>query len=347
MGKKKTSADNAFDDGISNIRAGAAAIEREVKAMKSDKKKSSPKGMSLHIGVNKLDPKCYPIDADDPKGSGWEGPLIACERDAKDMKKIADSQGYDSKLLLTKDATVKKVVKAIKKAAKKLSAGDSFFLTYSGHGGMVPDISGDEVDKIDETWCLYDRQFIDDELAALYAKFKEGVNIYVLSDSCHSGTVTKALPRVEPALTAEERKAIFGLEAPTFRLMTRETSMAVYYAREEFYDEIQNNVEHAAPDDIKANIRLISACQDDQEAADGLKNGKFTEVVKKTWADGEFDGGMLEFHEAIKGSLEAEYASALKGRPPEEVEELDLQIPNYNREGPDDPQVDQRRPFSI
>ena len=49
-------------------------------------------------------------------------------------------------------------------AAKALKPGDLFFLTYSGHGGQVPDVTGDEDDKQDETWCLYDGQLIDDEL---------------------------------------------------------------------------------------------------------------------------------------------------------------------------------------
>lgn len=334
-------------DGIAAMTAGVAKIEKGVKALKSENKKSGAKGYSLHIGLNKLDPKCYPIDADDPEGSGWEGPLLACERDAKDMQKIADSQGFQSRLLLTKEATSKSVTKELRRAAKELSAGDSFFLTYSGHGGMVPDISGDELDGVDETWCLFDRQFIDDELASLYAEFKAGVNIYVLSDSCHSGTVTRALPRAEPHLTEEENKAIFGVEKPTFRLMNRETSMAVYYAREEFYDEIQNKLKHVTPDDIKANIRLISACQDDQEAADGLKNGKFTEMVKKTWSDGEFDGGCIEFHATITKNLKSEYAKALKGRKKKEIEELTIQIPNYNKEGPKGAGIDKKRPFTI
>jgi len=39
-------------------------------------------------------------------------------------------------------------------AAKALAAGDLFFMTYSGHGGQVPDVSGDEPDKKDETWCF-------------------------------------------------------------------------------------------------------------------------------------------------------------------------------------------------
>ena len=53
------------------------------------------------------------------------------------------------------------------------------------------DVTGEEADKRDETWCLFDSQLIDDELYFELAKFASGVRILVLSDSCHSGTVTR------------------------------------------------------------------------------------------------------------------------------------------------------------
>ena len=145
-----------------------------------------PKGISLHIGLNRVDPAQY---------EGWDGALAACEFDAKDLATIARKRGFKSSdLILTRQATSKTLIDAIGAAAKKLSKGDLFLLTYSGHGGQVKDTNGDEKDGRDETWVLYDRQIVDDELYALYRKFKAGVRIFVLSDSCHSGTVTRAVP---------------------------------------------------------------------------------------------------------------------------------------------------------
>ena len=74
-----------------------------------------------------------------------------------------------------------------KDTASKLDVGDMFFLTYSGHGGQVKDVDGDEDDGKDETWC----QFLDDEMDILWSHFKPGTRLLILSDSCHSGTVTK------------------------------------------------------------------------------------------------------------------------------------------------------------
>ena len=135
-----------------------------------------PKGLSIHLGLNAVDPKGY---------GGWDGQLRACEADARDMAKIAKDRGYaGSTLLLTGAATAAAFIKAMEDAASKLASGDILFLSYSGHGGQVPDRDGDdEVDGLDETWCLFDRQLIDDELYGLFGKFTKGVRIVLLSDS--------------------------------------------------------------------------------------------------------------------------------------------------------------------
>ena len=140
------------------------------------------KALSLHMGLNGVSGAAY---------GGWDGPLAACEFDANDMAAISNKQGMKPTVLLTKKATRAAMLTAMRSAAKTLASGDFFFLTYSGHGGQVPDVNGDEDDKKDETWCLYDGQLIDDELYAELGKFRSGVRILVLSDSCHSGTVTR------------------------------------------------------------------------------------------------------------------------------------------------------------
>ena len=44
-----------------------------------------PKGLSLHIGLNFVDPNHY---------QGWDGQLAACEFDAKDMSALAKKKGF-------------------------------------------------------------------------------------------------------------------------------------------------------------------------------------------------------------------------------------------------------------
>ena len=47
-------------------------------------------------------------------------------------------------------------------SAAALDAGDFLFLTYSGHGRQIADLTGDEPDSLDGTWCLYDTELVDD-----------------------------------------------------------------------------------------------------------------------------------------------------------------------------------------
>lgn len=142
-----------------------------------------PTGYALAIGLNMVDPAHY---------AGWDGQLFGCEPDANDMYEIASSQGLKAEILLTSQATREKVLEKLGSFAETLKPGDLLVVSYSGHGGQLPDHNGDETnDGLDETWCLYDGQLIDDELYGAWMKFKAGVRILVFSDSCHSGTVLK------------------------------------------------------------------------------------------------------------------------------------------------------------
>jgi hypothetical protein len=140
-----------------------------------------PTATSVHIGVNSVDSAAY---------GGWSGQLEGCENDAGTMQRIAEAESFTTRQLFTGDATSQNVLGAIQDAAQQLVAGDIFLLTYAGHGGQVPNLdSDDEDDQKDETWVLWNRMLLDDELRQAFAAFQQGVNIVILSDSCHSGTI--------------------------------------------------------------------------------------------------------------------------------------------------------------
>lgn len=267
-----------------------------------------PRALSLHIGLNAVDAKHY---------GGWSGPLAACEFDAHDMAAIAASCGMAASKLLTKQGTRKAVLAGLRKAAKALKAGDLFFLSYSGHGGQVADASGDEDDKQDETWCLYDGQLIDDELYFELAQFAAGVRILVLSDSCHSGTVTRARPAPPPPGTR-------------IKLMPPDVALRVYETHRGFYDKLQHDVARAAgrasledPDAVlatlalqggrvqaiarrlRAAVILMSGCQDNQTALDGDHNGAFTGQLRRVWNSGKFKGSHAQWHAQIVAGMPA------------------------------------------
>ena len=299
-------------------------------------KKAAP-AHALHIGLNLVDPKAY---------GGWDGPLAACEFDARDMAALAEQAGIASPtVLLTKKATRSAVLAAIRAASRALRTGGYFLLTYSGHGGQVPDVTGEEADKQDETWCLFDGQLIDDELHAELARFRAGVRILVLSDSCHSGTVTRAQLPVEPTATA-------GGAVQRSRRMPPAVAMRTYREHRGFYDALQHAVQRQAgtvepvepaagratadPDaalaalagsspsataahaEIAASGRLttiaqtfraacvlVSGCQDNQTSMDGEHNGAFTEQLLAVWNDGAFAGNHAQLHAKVRARLPA------------------------------------------
>jgi hypothetical protein len=278
------------------------------------------RGISLHIGLNTVDPDHY---------DGWDGALTACEFDANDMESLAQSRGFETSKLLSQEATSDAVTTAIENAASGLEPDDIFFISYSGHGGQVPDGDDEEEDRSDETWLTYNRQLVDDELYALWAKFKPGVRIVVLSDSCHSGTVNKAItdPVPDPVATAE----IAAQQNPRFRALPRDKMVATYRGNKDLYDGIQKRVagSESTESQLGATALLISGCQDDQLSRDGFSNGRFTEELKKVWAEGSWQGGYPAFHEAIVNGM------------PED------QTPNYNPVGADNQEFKQQNPFTV
>jgi len=145
------------------------------------------KGLSLHIGINEVDPGHY----------GEKFPLLGCVNDSLDLMAFTKKEGYDSTLLTNQMATVDTVTAIIKRAAQKLERGDVFLMSVAAHGSQLPDLNGDEKelnsnDIFDETWAMYDRMWIDDERGRLWNLFKEGVKIIVIADTCHSGTSVKS-----------------------------------------------------------------------------------------------------------------------------------------------------------
>jgi metacaspase-1 len=241
------------------------------------------KGISLHIGLNKVDPNRY---------GGWDGRLAGCINDAHDMQALAGKLGYETSTLIDDQATSKAVIAAMKGSASRLRAGDIFLCSYSGHGGQVPDTNGDESareagevggeeDEYDETWVLYDRQLVDDELWSIWAAFPEGCRVVVVSDSCHSGTVAREPPAF-----------LGGTPQPVSRRMPLDVEERDYTAHRTEYERIQRDTPPREANDVKATVALISGCQDNQTSADGDGNGLFTSKLLEVWKDGTFRGSL-------------------------------------------------------
>jgi hypothetical protein len=257
-------------------------------------------GISLHIGLNSVSAAAY---------DGWNGRLNACEADANDMEALARSRGFRTTKLLTRAGTRDKVLSTIKSAAAELVSGDIFFLTYSGHGSQLPDLNGDEVDNQDETWCLYDGELVDDELNSSLCAFKSGVRVLVLSDSCHSGTTTKAIEKKADSTTFDSAAQVLrNSDGVAIRMMPASYLLGAYYAQKKTYDKVLMRPAPSAP---KASVLLISGCQDNQTSLDGNFNGLFTGTLKSVWGNGTFKGSYRALHKAIVAKMPASQRPAL------------------------------------
>lgn len=293
----------------------------------------APQAISLHVGLNAVDPGHY---------AGWSGALRGCENDARSMKEIADSEGWSSSILLTADATRVAVVQSIKAAAATLKPGGQFLFTNSSHGGQIKDFNGDERTGIDSTLCLFDSQIIDDELYDLWSRFEAGVRIIVVSDSCHSGTVIRANVPGFDTLAGNFNDIVGRANRQGGNLIPRampsDVGRRVLEQNESYYRDLAGQFDHVdkriimSPQqtNIAASVLSLSACQDEETALDGDNHGVFTQALLKVWGRGRFDQGYRTFHEEI-------------------VQEINLpqQRPKLMELPPVDPSFAMQRPFTI
>lgn len=139
---------------------------------------------ALCVGINN-----YPGTAND---------LSGCVNDAKDWAAALKTRGYDITMLLDDKATRANMVSELTKLVTGAAKDDVLVFTYSGHGSWMPDDDGDEADGRDEMLCPYDinhqQYLIDDDIADIFAKKAHGARLHFISDSCHSGSVSKFAP---------------------------------------------------------------------------------------------------------------------------------------------------------
>lgn len=110
--------------------------------------------------------------------------------------------------------------------------GDTIIFTYAGHGAQMPElVAGDEADGLDEFLQLpgFDRSraeetdheiIVDNELNAWFSEAEtKGVHVLFVSDSCHSGGMSRAFsgktrlaPAVTVKLTPPSEEAVSGAQ---------------------------------------------------------------------------------------------------------------------------------------
>jgi subtilisin family serine protease len=261
-----------------------------------------PNACSLHIGLNQVDPNHY---------SGWNGQLFCCENDALFYNEMAEKAGItDRKLLLSSGSpgsempTSANLSKYLDHYSKTLKSGDFFLITYSGHGGQIKDLNFDEQDLVDETWCLFDRQYIDDELWEHFNRFEKGVRVLIISDSCHSGTVSKVIDSSKDLEVEGLMTDIFKKMNLVTRNAPRDITFATYQThKDEYY--VPTHKPLVVREDVGATVLLLAACRDEEKASEWDGFGLFTSTIRKTLMNGKDISSYEDWHQKILKQIPA------------------------------------------
>lgn len=205
-----------------------------------------------------------------------------------DMVILTDDQPEDTKFYPTRA----NIISAMSWLVSDAQPNDSFFFHFSGHGGRVKDVSGDEDDGYDETIYPVDfnkfegesGQIIDDDMHDLLVRpLCEGCRLTCIFDSCHSGTALD-LPFVYSTKGVIKDQNIFkdagkGLISAGISYASGDTQRAIsslielgkgiFNARDVEEENRQRNFS-------AADVIMFSGCKDDQTSADAQEAGKAT-----------------------------------------------------------------------
>lgn len=286
----------------------------------------TPSGISLHVGVNRLDTSHY---------GDKVAELASCANDARAMLKMAERLGYSGSVFADEEATVANVTAGIRAAADRLFSGDVFLISFSGHGAQIPNVSSDdEPDGMDETLCLYDRMLVDDELYMLLGEFRAGVRVFLVFDSCHSATAAKGKALVDVSRGAIKDMRITGLEGTLTQVDLDFFTVPV--TKEVIDSDLPPEVRSAEP----LTQEQLAAALADELNTDDLKPTR-AEVSQQSkeiiefFADLEADAAsgpsklLLPWETPYKGANRALYDTVRNVVGPKEMAELEAKVVSF------------------
>jgi len=135
--------------------------------------------------------------------------LQGCVPDVLQMKKLLISKGFsESNILVLKNqwATKENILDKLGEMIINSKEGDELLFHFSGHGSQVTDVDGDEGDELDEVLIPHDFSWegvyiTDDDIARVFKKLPKNVFLSMISDSCHSGTISKDINSMVRSIT--------------------------------------------------------------------------------------------------------------------------------------------------
>lgn len=109
--------------------------------------------------------------------------ITACKFQKSEITMLADGRATASSILSSIDRLISGAV-----------SGDRLFLHYSGHGAQITfdNVLHDALCPVDWDWSR-SRAILDVDLRDKFSKIPAGVEFIFLSDSCHSGDLTREM----------------------------------------------------------------------------------------------------------------------------------------------------------
>lgn len=205
-------------------------------------------------------------------------PLQGCVADARAWAGELEALGFEVSMLTNEQATRKRLLAALEELVGASAAGDVIVFQYAGHGTTVRDVSGDEIDgnnREDEALCPHDFDegalIIDDDVAEVFAKLPDGVNLTCFFDCCHSGTISRFGVGVSP----ENEARGGGGARPRFVA----ASPALQQAHAAFRHQGRKRALSGNPGTDSLKQIVFAACLDSEVAWESNGQGDFTRVA--------------------------------------------------------------------
>lgn len=220
--------------------------------------------------------------------------LSGCVNDIVDVQNtILKDQGFETANIATitdKAATRTAILDGLKKLVAAGQPGDMLYFHYSGHGAQVPDTNGDEKDGQDEILCPTDLSFagstiknaiVDDEIQSILGQLKPGVGFFMISDSCHSGSIDRAVNGMKSRTMVLPKNAVNG------------TPMIYNAQAQKTYQSRVNEGKYV----------IISGCEDDQTSADAYINNRYNGACTYYYIDAYKKGGKTMTYGAMHKAM--------------------------------------------
>ena len=201
-----------------------------------------------------------------------DAPLRGCVNDINSMtnRLVKDYKfnGKSIRPIVDKRATTTAILDRLNWLVD-VKPGDRCLFHFSGHGTQFPTRNyRHEIDGLLEVICPVDfdwserHMITDKQLVAIFSRIPKGVKFAWISDSCHSGDLTRSIPG--------GNNSPFPEQIPRQYPMPFDIQWRGKVAKSEGIKRIERSVVHGVLD-----VGFISGCRSDQTSADAHINGKY------------------------------------------------------------------------